>query len=104
MKKIGSLITACCLSLGMCSMLAPQSFSASAASDSANPNAYTLRIVPERTTVSSEELAAGDVIIPASIYITGSTENQVQQRRQPHLLPEHENGVHPIHGRPQLYL
>ena len=77
MKKIGSLITACCLSLGMCSMLAPQSFSASAASDSANPNAYTLRIVPERTTVSSEELAAGDVIIPASIYITGSTENQV---------------------------
>ncbi len=46
--------------------------SASAAED----DVYTLRFVPERTIVTTEELAAGDVTIPASIYITGSTENR----------------------------
>ena len=36
---------------------------------------YQLRFVPERNFVTAEEVAAGDVVIPASVYITGSTAN-----------------------------
>lgn len=34
---------------------------------------YQIRIVPDRTSVSAAEVAQGDVTIPASIYVTGST-------------------------------
>ncbi len=40
-------------------------------------NTYTMRFELERNTVSAEEIAAGDVVIPAKVYISGSTKNTV---------------------------
>ena len=46
------------------------------ATGTANTLPYQLRFVPERNFVTAEEVAAGDVVIPAAVYISGSTANR----------------------------
>ena len=90
MKKMISLVSAAVMTA---SLLLPQTlaFSAAAQEDgdalidaaysenaltatgTENTLPYQLRFVPERNFVTAEEVAAGDVVIPASVYITGST-------------------------------
>lgn len=92
MKKMISLVSAAVMTA---SLLLPQTlaFSAAAQEDgdalidaaysenaltatgTENTLPYQLRFVPERNFVTAEEVAAGDVVIPASVYITGSTAN-----------------------------
>lgn len=76
MKKVISLLSAFALSTAF---LLPQDLSVSAVtvSDTMDTMPYTIRMVPERTAVSEEELAAGDVTIPVKIYLCGSTANRI---------------------------
>lgn len=71
MKKLISMVSAFALTAAM---FLPQSLTASAAG-TMDTLPYTLRFVPERNFVSAEEVANGDVVITASVYITGSTAN-----------------------------
>lgn len=71
MKKVISILSAFALTAAM---LLPQSLTAFAAG-TMDTLPYTLRFVPERNFVSAEEVANGDVVITASVYITGSTAN-----------------------------
>lgn len=71
MKKIISMVSAFALTAAM---LLPQSLTASAAG-TMDTLPYTLRFVPDRNFVSAEEVANGDVVITASVYVTGSTAN-----------------------------
>ena len=92
MKKMISLVSAAVMTA---SLLLPQTlaFSAAAQEDgdalidaaysenaltatgTENTLPYQLRFVPERNFVTAEEVAAGDVVIPASVYITGRNGN-----------------------------
>ncbi len=51
-------------------ILFPFSASAYTASDP-----YTIRFALDRTVISTDELASGDVVLSAAVYLTGSTEN-----------------------------
>lgn len=57
-------------------LLFSQAMPTTAATETADALPYTLKIVPERTSVSAEEVQNGDVVIPAAVYITGSTRNK----------------------------
>lgn len=89
MKKIISLVSAAVLSAAL---LLPQATALSAAAEAdvldsaadmvmpaangvADTLPYQLRFVPERNFVTADEVAAGDVVIPAAVYLTGSIGN-----------------------------
>lgn len=73
MKKFISICSAmvCVLSLGM------NGVSAQAVSGTAENVPYEIRLVPDTQYVSASDVAAGDVHIPAKIYISGSTANAI---------------------------
>lgn len=73
MKRFISIISALAISTAL---FLPQSLSASAVTGVMDTMPYTLRFVPDRNFVTAEEVENGDVVIPASVYITGSTQNK----------------------------
>lgn len=75
MMKLRKILAFLSASVLGASMLTIQPSTVSAANQ-ADALPYTLRMVPERTSVSAEEVQNGDVTIRAAVYITGSVRNR----------------------------
>lgn len=70
-KKCATFLAAVC-SVGM---LLPHTMTASAADDFSDTLSYDFYFAPTRTSISSGETAAGDVVISMPMYLYGSTAN-----------------------------
>ncbi len=74
MKKQIAMLSAAALSVGM---LLPQAITVSAVNGTMDTLPYNIYFEPQRTSISADEVASGDVTITTPLYIYGSTANGI---------------------------
>ena len=67
-------LTACCIGAGALLSSSLLCTAANNQSTHVGDNTYTLSVVPERTSVSAEEVAEGNVTVHTKVYIKGNSD------------------------------